>query len=79
VTARGKRVDDRVLERFFKFFKELNRGSHECFGDSCYYFGRFSVEQGFMTEVLLIPILLEALVVIPILITVPDTANRNKQ
>jgi hypothetical protein len=32
-----------------------------------------------MTEVLLIPILLEALVVIPILITVPDTANRNKR
>ncbi len=41
--------------------------------------GGFLWQQGFMTEVLLIPILLEVLVVIPILITVPDTVNRNKQ
>jgi len=32
-----------------------------------------------MTEVLLLPILLETSVVIPILITVPDTVNRNNQ
>ena len=42
--------------------------------------GVFLWQQGFMTEVLLIPILLEALAVIPILITVPiqltETINR---
>lgn len=36
-------------------------------------------QQGFMTEALLIPILLEALVVIPILTTVPDTVSRNNR
>jgi MFS family permease len=35
--------------------------------------------QGLMTEVLLLPILLEALVVIPILTTVPDTLVRSNQ
>jgi MFS family permease len=33
-------------------------------------------QQGFMTEVLLLPVLIEALVVTPILITVPDTLGR---
>jgi len=41
--------------------------------------GDFLWQQGFMTEVLLVPILLEVPVVTPILITVPDTVNRNKQ
>lgn len=36
-------------------------------------------QQGFMREVLLLPILLEALVVMPILNTVPDTLIRSKQ
>lgn len=40
-------------------------------------FGGFLWQQGFMTEVLLLPILLEALIVMPILITVPDTLSRN--
>ena len=34
-------------------------------------------QYGFMKEALLLPILLEALVVVPILITVPDTLGRN--
>lgn len=34
-------------------------------------------EQAFMKEVLLLPILLEALIAMPILITIPDTLNRN--
>jgi len=34
-------------------------------------------QYGFMREVLLLPILLESLIVIPILITVPDTLGRN--
>ncbi|MCW4035662.1 MAG: MFS transporter [Candidatus Bathyarchaeota archaeon] len=34
-------------------------------------------QYGFMTETLLLPIILEALFVIPILITVPDTLGRN--
>jgi MFS family permease len=34
-------------------------------------------QQGFMLEVLLLPILIEALMVIPILITVPDTLGRS--
>lgn len=33
-------------------------------------------QQGFMTEVLLLPVLIEALVVVPILITIPDTLGR---
>jgi len=35
-------------------------------------------QYGFMTETLLLPIILEALFVIPILITVPDTLGRNE-
>ena len=34
-------------------------------------------QYGFMREVLLLPILLEVLVVIPLMITVPDTLKRN--
>lgn len=36
-------------------------------------------QQGFMLEVLLLPIILEAIVVIPILITVPDTLGRSNR
>jgi len=36
-------------------------------------------QQGYMIEVLLIPILLQVLIVIPILATVPDTLGRSKQ
>jgi MFS family permease len=36
-------------------------------------------QQGHMAEVLLLPILIEALLVIPILITVPDTLDRNQE
>jgi MFS family permease len=36
-------------------------------------------QRGLMTEVLLIPILLEVLVVVPILVTVPDTVARSSQ
>ena len=36
-------------------------------------------QQGFMTEVLLLPILLEVLVVIPILVTIPDTLGRDNR
>lgn len=39
--------------------------------------GGFMWQQGFMIEVLLFPLVLEALFVIPILITVPDTHGRN--
>jgi MFS family permease len=35
-------------------------------------------QQGHMIEVLLLPVLMEALIAIPILITVPDTLSRNK-
>ena len=34
-------------------------------------------QQGFMTEVLLLPILLEVAIVIPVMITIPDTLKRN--
>ncbi|MCK4953479.1 MFS transporter, partial [Candidatus Bathyarchaeota archaeon] len=36
-------------------------------------------QQGFMIEVLLLPIILEAIVVIPLLITVPDTLGRSNR
>ena len=36
-------------------------------------------QQGFMLEVLLLPIILEAILVIPILITVPDTLGRSNR
>jgi MFS family permease len=39
--------------------------------------GGYLWQQGFMIEVLVLPLVLEALFVIPILITVPDTLGRN--
>ena len=36
-------------------------------------------QYGFMREVLLIPIALEVLVVIPLLMTIPDTLGRNER
>jgi hypothetical protein len=36
-------------------------------------------QQGFMMEVLLLPIILEALIVMPMLFTIPDTLKKENQ
>ena len=35
-------------------------------------------QQGFMVEVLLLPVILEALITMPILLTIPDTLVQNQ-